>query len=200
MDLHDISEADKHLLYGLLLRKRRARARERKAIAIMRSGLDLEGRIDALMHLQEEEDKALAALSGPDPRAALQAALARGKRDGSLLVVDGRPDVTKLLRKCSLKRRVAFHRIGECFDAVHLLRRQRTRLILLNETLPPEEYTRYYEICRAIAPRIRIICLCSPPRGMDGSDAFTRNVRFLPKPINMAALEATAAELLDSRG
>jgi hypothetical protein len=197
MDLRDISEADKYLLYGLLLRKKRPRVLERKVLNIVRGTMDLDARIGALMDIQEEEDRALAALSMPGTR--LVTGSSEGPR-GSLLVVDVHQDVTKLLRKCSLKRRVSFHRIGECFDAVHLLRRLRTRLIVLNEVLPPEDYTRYYEICRAIEPKIRLICLCAPPRGVDSSDAFKRNVRFLPKPINMEKLEAAAIELLDSRG
>jgi hypothetical protein len=199
MDLQGISEADKYLLYGLLLKKRRSRGQERRVMAIIHGTLDLEGRIEALIRLQEEEDRALFVLPGPQaPR--VGSAPESGQRDGSLLVVDAHPDVSRLLRKCSLKRRLSFHRIGESFDAVHLLRRLRTRLIVLNEILPPEDYTRYYAICRAIEPRIRIICLCQAPRGLDCSDAFRKNVRFLPKPINMERLEATAIELLESRG
>ena len=199
MDLQGISEADKYLLYGVLLKKRRSRGQERKVTALIRGTMDLDGRIEALIRLQEEEDRALLVLPGPQARD-VRSALSPGQRDGSLLVVDAHQDVARLLRKCSLKRRLSFHRIGESFDAVHLLRSLRARLIVLNETLPPEEYTRYYEICRVIQPRIRVICLCPAPRGLDGSDAFRRNVRFLPKPINMERLEATATELLDSRG
>ncbi len=193
MDLQGISEADKYLLYGLLLRKRRSRAQERKVVAVIRSSRSLEERIDALMALQEEEDRTFASL----PRQGVRAPSVSGRR-GSLLVVDAHTEVTRLLRKGSLKHRVSFHRIGECFDAVHLMRRLGTRLILLNESLPPEDYTRYYEICRAVMPKIRLICLSAPPRGIEGSEAFRRNVRFLPKPINVEKLEATAAELLQS--
>lgn len=167
-------------------------------MAIIRGALDLEGRISALLRLQEEEDKALIVLPGPG--SAARSAVSRDPRGGCLLIVDVHQEVTRLLRKCSLKRRLSFHRIGESYDAVYLLRSLRVRLILLNETLPPEEYARYYEICRAIEPRIKVICLCPAPRDSGGSDAFRRNVRFLPKPINMERLEATAAELLDSRG
>jgi hypothetical protein len=199
MDLDGISEADRYLLYGLLLRKRRTRALEREVMAIIRSSRGLNERITALMELQEKEDSRLASLASPGRRVGGDARRGARKR-GSILVVDVHPEVTKLLRKCSLKRLASFSRIGESFDAVHLIRRLGTRLIILNELLPPDDYLRYFEICRAIQPRIRIIYLCAPPRGLDGSEVFTQKVRFVPKPINMERLEAAALELLDGRG
>jgi len=198
MDLQGISDADKYLLYGLLLRKRRSRVQEKKVMGIIRSAMDLDGRITALMDLQEEEDRALAAIADA-ARASRYAGSQKGGRIG-VLVVDMHTEVVKLLRKCALKRSLAFQRIGESFDAVHLIRRLRARLIILNEPLPPEDYPRYYEICRAIEPKVRVIFLCIAPRGLEGSDLFRRNTRFLPKPINMERLEAAAAELLGLDG
>jgi hypothetical protein len=193
MDLHGISDADKHLLYGLLLRKRRSLSHQKKVLAVIRGSLDIDGRIAALMDLQAEEDGALAAAAAA--RVTRAGAGPRGARIG-VIVVDMRTEVVKLLRKCALKRSLAFQRIGESFDAVHLIGRLRARLIILNEPLPLEDYPRYYEICRAIEPKVRILFLCAPPRGLEASDLFRRNTRFLPKPINMERLEAAAAELL----
>lgn len=194
MDLHGISDADKYLLYGLLLRKRRSRVQEKKVMGIIRSTMHLDGRIAALMDLQAEEDKGLGAIADTG-RASRYTGFRKGGRTGAL-VVDMHNQIVKLLRKCALKRGLTFQRIGESFDAVHLIRRLRIRLIILNEALPPDDYPRYYEICRAIEPKVRVIFLCAPPREIDESDLFRRNTRFLPKPINMEKLETAASELL----
>ncbi len=195
MDLHGASEADKYLLYGLLLRKRRSRSRERRVVSIIHSSLPLEERIEALLGLQAEEDRALSPLAAARwPQAA---GSADHRRSGGL-VVDVHPEVARLLRTCGLKRRLAFQRIGESFEAVYLIRRLGVRLIVVNEQLPAEDYARYYEVCRIIEPRIRMIFLCAPPPGLAGGELFRRNTRFLPKPINIEKLETTAAELLSA--
>jgi hypothetical protein len=88
----------------------------------------------------------------------------------------------------------------DSYDVVPELRRLQARLIVLNDSLPADEYTRYFEICRAIEPKIRLMCLCAPPPGLKGSEAFDKFVRFLPKPINMETFQATAEDLLAARG
>src|SRR5208337_385260 len=88
-------------------------------------------------------------------------------------------------------------RIVARFDAIHLIRSLRSRLIIVNETFAAEEeYTRYFEICRAIEPGIRIIFLGGPPRLPDWSPAFRAAARSLAKPLNIERLEESVRELL----
>ena len=196
MDIGNLSKADKYLLYGLLLKKKRSPAEERKLVPIMRSSLDLDEKIEAIMALGDETDKRTARRGRGDKRPAKEGSDRRGKKRTSALVVDIHPELTKLLKKCSLKRRFVFTRIGESFDAVHLLRRLGTKLIVINENLSDEDYPRYFEICRAIESGVKIIYLGSPPRPLPPDPIFQKSTRFVPKPISINRLEETARELL----
>jgi len=196
MDIGNLSKADKYLLYGLLLKKKRTPAEERKLVPIMRSSLDLDEKIEAIMALGDETDKRTARRDRGDKRPAREGSERRGKKRTSALVVDIHPELTKLLKKCSLKRQFVFTRIGESFDAVHLLRRLGTKLIVINENLSDEDYPRYFEICRAIEPGVKIIYLGSPPRPLPSDPIFRKSTRFVPKPISINRLEETARELL----
>jgi hypothetical protein len=196
MDIGNLSTADKYLLYGLLLKRKRTPAEERKLIPIVRSSRDLDEKIEAIMALGDENDKRTPRRGRGGKRPAREGSEHRGKRRTSALVVDIHPELTKLLKKCSLKRRFLFTRIGESFDAVHLLRRLGTKLIVVNENLSDEDYPRYFEICRAIAPCIKIIYLGSPPRPLRADPIFLKSTRFIPKPISINRLEETARELL----
>jgi hypothetical protein len=194
MDIGNLSDADKYLLYGLLLKKKRSPAQEKKIFHIMRSSLDLDGRIEAILDLQE--DGSQRSPHRRDRAGRSEQAAGGGKRAGAL-VVDVYPELTRLLKKSSLKRRLIFTRIGESFDTVHLLRKLETRLIVLNETLPDEELGHFFEICNAIQPGIKVIFLSSPPRRLPADSQFRRAVRFVPKPLNISRLEETAWELLE---
>ena len=196
MDIGNLSKADKYLLYGLLLKKKRAAAEQRNLVPIMRSSLDLDEKIEAIMALGDETDKRTARRGRGDKRPAIEGSGRRGRKRTSALVVDIHPELTKLLKKCSLKRRFVFTRIGESFDAVHLLRRLGTKLIIINENLSDEDYPRYFEICRAIEPGVKIIYLGSPPRPLPANPYFRKSTRFVPKPISINRLEETARELL----
>jgi hypothetical protein len=196
MDIGNLSKADKYLLYGLLLKKKSTPAEERKLVSIMRSSLDLDEKIEAIMALGDETDKRTARRDRGDKRPAREGSERRGKKRTSALVVDIHPELTKLLKKCSLKRQFVFTRIGESFDAVHLLRRLGTKLIVINENLSDEDYPRYFEICRAIEPGVKIIYLGSPPRPLPSDPIFRKSTRFVPKPISINRLEETTRELL----
>ena len=196
MDIGNLSKADKYLLYGLLLKKKSTPAEERKLVSIMRSSLDLDEKIEAIMALGDETDKRTARRDRGDKRPAREGSERRGKKRTSSLVVDIHPELTKLLKKCSLKRQFVFTRIGESFDAVHLLRRLGTKLIVINENLSDEDYPRYFEICRAIEPGVKIIYLGSPPRPLPSDPIFRKSTRFVPKPISINRLEETTRELL----
>jgi hypothetical protein len=195
MDVQNLSEADKYLLYGLLLKRQRSAALDRKVLAIARSGRDLDAKITAIMALQEPGLAEKPGRSGT--RRKRGPAPGKAKRRQSALVVDVYPEVTRLLNKCSLKRTLSFTRVGESLDGLFLLKKLGVRLIILNEPLPAEEYARYYEICRVIEPRVRIVFLSSPPGPGGGSADFRRSTRFLPKPLNIDLLDRTVRDLLN---
>jgi hypothetical protein len=194
MDSTNLSQADKYLLYGLLLKKKRSSADERKLFAIMRSSRDLDEKIEAILSLGEETGKKDARRSRAGKRPGTSGA--SRKKKISALVVDVHQELAKLLKKSYLKRRFVFTRIGESLDAIHLLRRLETRLLVINENLPDDEIPRYFEICRAVQPGIKIIYLSPPPRSLPGGPAFGKSTRFVPKPISISRIEDSVDELL----
>jgi len=203
MDINNLSEADKYLLYGLLLKKPRSSDLDRKALAIARSSRSLDEKIEAILNLQAPAEDGgpkagsrRPASAGAEEEPSRGGAGRRGKRRKTAVVIDVYPEVTRLLSKCSLKRTLSFTRVGESFDALYLLRRFDVRLLIINESLPAEECARYYEICRAIEPRVRIIYLLPPPERRGGSQDYRRYTRFVPKPINIDLLDRTARDLL----
>jgi hypothetical protein len=205
MNINNLSEADKYLLYGLLLKKPRSGELDRKALAIVRNDRSLDEKIEAILDLQapprergrDRRERSGESADWTGKTGARQAVSGRGSKSrGSAVVIDMYPKVTRLLRKCSLKRVLDFTRVGESFDVIYLLRTLDVRLIIVNDSLPPEECSRYYEICRAIEPRVRIIYLLAPPENRGGSKDYRRYTRFIPKPINIDLLDRTARELL----
>ena len=198
MDSGNLSQADKYLLYGLLLKKKRNPSEDRKLITIMRSSLDLDEKIEAILALGEGIEKRESRRSRPGGGSAARGSGRSTKKKLSALVVDVHPELTKLLKKCSLKRRFLFTRIGETFDAIHLLRRLETKLLLINENLADDDYPRYFEICRAVQPGIKIIYLSSPPRSLPGDPYFRGSTSFIPKPISIGRIEESVGELLGS--
>ncbi|MBN1837384.1 MAG: hypothetical protein JW820_16135 [Spirochaetales bacterium] len=206
MDIDYLSEADKYLLYGLLLKKRRSSELDRKALAIVRSRRTLDEKIEAILNLGHAPDlrrgrsssASPAGVDGTQPpgQAQTQRRNTRSRRRRTAVVIDLYPEVTRLLSRCSLKRALTFTRVGESLDALYLLRRPDVRLLIVNESLPAEECVRYYEICRAIEPQVRIIYLLAPPELTRASREYRRHTRFVPKPIDIDLLDRTARELL----
>ncbi len=193
----DLPEADKHLIYGLLLKKKRSGAQERKVLSIVRSSMDLGGKIQAILGVTRAQ-----ILREPERAAPPARDFGRGpSKMQNALVVDARAEIARLLKKCPLKREISFTRIGERYDAVHLIGTLRTRLIIVNEVLPTEEeYSRYFEICRVIEPGVRIIFLGQPAKPVQAGPAFEKNTRFLSKPLNIGRLEESARDLLGMTG
>ena len=198
MDSGNLSQADKYLLYGLLLKKKRNPSEDRKLITIMRGSLDLDEKIEAILALGEGIEKRESRRSRPGSGSAARGSGRSTKKKLSALVVDVHPELTKLLKKCSLKRRFLFTRIGETFDAIYLLRPLETKLLVINENLADDDYPRYFEICRAVQPGIKIIFLSSPPRSLPVDPYFRGSTRFIPKPISIGRIEESVGELLGS--
>jgi hypothetical protein len=202
MDLSALSEADMHLIYGLLLKKRRSRSQDRKVLSIVRSSMELKEKIQAILgvtrvqvrELDDSTNGQSAAL-----RASREEPAARKRK--AALVIDKKPEITRLLKKCALKRDLSFTRAGERFDALHLVLQLRPRLVVVNEIFErDEEYPRYFEICRAIVPGVRVVYLGSPSGPLKSTTHFHSHTRFLPKPLNIEKLEEAVRELLAPAG
>jgi hypothetical protein len=203
MDSQGLPEADKHLIYGLLLKKKRSAAQERKALSIVRSALSLDAKIQAILQITRAQVLRLPLDSEekvPGPGKISNQAASKKKRTAAL-VVDSRTEITNLLKKCSLKREFSFFRVAERFDAVHLIPSFHARLIIVNDSFPDEgEYSRYFEICRAVEPAIRILYLGLPPQPVEAGPAFQASTRFLSKPLNVGVLEESVKALHESKG
>lgn len=203
MDVQHLSEADLHLVYGLLLKKKRSPSQQRKVLSIMRSQMDLPAKIQAIVRVsrvQVLELGSAAADGGADAGRAAARQADPGKKRRPALVIDIRAEVTRLLKKCSLKRDLVFTRAGERYNALDLVAQLRPRLIIVNEIFDTEEeYARYFEICRAIEPGVRIVYLGTPARPPTATPTFHSFARFLPKPLNIEKLEEIVRGLLEPK-
>jgi hypothetical protein len=196
MDSMNLSQADKFLLYGLLLKKRRSPAEDRRLMAIIRSPRDLDQKIEAILALGEESEKKRSRRLRGSRRAWDSGSSGRARKKRNALVVDVHPELTKLLKKSSLKRRFIFTRIGESYDAIHLMRRLEARLLIISEHLSDDEIPRFFEICRAVQPGVKVIFLCTPPQSLRRDPVFFKSNRFIPKPISVSRIEESVEELL----
>ena len=195
MDLSSLSEADAHLVYGLLLKKRRSRAQDRKVVLIVRSSMELKDKIQAIVNVTRVQVRDFS--GAPDGQARPAPEVPEGRRRAPALVIDAKPEITRLLKKCSLKRVLTFTRAYERFDALHLVMQLRPRLVVVNEAFEKDsEYPRYFEICRAIEPGVRVVFLGAPSGPLKATPNFHTYSRFLPKPLNIEKLEETVRTLL----
>ena len=214
MDIHGLPEADQHLVYGLLLKRKRPRAQERKVLSIVRSTMALPDKIQAIVGLGRvkvlEPRRVGAGAPPPDARVSGgQASDARRPPEESLpskkrkaaIVVDARQEITRLLKKCALKRELFFSRAGDRYDALELVIQTRARLLVVNEPFDQDdEYLRYFEICRAIVPGVRLVFLGGPAGIAAAPARFSAATRFLPKPLNMGKLETAVRALVLTAG
>jgi len=196
MDTGGLSRADKHLLYGLLLKRKHTSSEQRRIVTVMRSSMNLDEKIGAIMALGDAPEKRTLGRERPK-QSGVQARRA-GKNKRGAIVVDLHQELTKLLRKCSLKRNFHFIRIGESFDAPAMLRRNEVDLIIVNQHLSDEDTPRYFEICRAVRPGIRIIYLNAPPKSLRTDAHFRKATRFMCKPISIKDMDSVVQSLFET--
>jgi CheY-like chemotaxis protein len=213
MDPSTLSEADMHLIYGLLLKKRRSRSQDRKVLSIVRSSMELKEKIQAILSVTRVQVRGFpgspsgqsatpppardVATGEAAPGTSNEPSRAAGRKRTQALVIDDKPEITRLLKKCSLKRELSFTRANERFDALHLVLQLRPRLVVVNESFEKdEEYPRYFEICRAIVPGVRLVYLSAPSGPLKATTHFHSFSRFLPKPLNIEKLEEAVRTLL----
>ena len=196
MDIRRLSDADKYMLYGLLLRKRRPADAELRVLEIMRAPLSLDQKIDAILTLhrqlpgfsQEEEERTAELLRPGYP--------GRRRRRLRAVVADLYPEVTRLLAKSSLRWDLEFVQAEDLKQALYLVRKLRARLVVCNLPLPPEGRAAFAGECRKRQSRVRLIFLASPALG-EKSPGQEELYRVLPKPINLNQLCDAMRELLE---
>jgi CheY-like chemotaxis protein len=199
MDIRRLSEADKYMLYGLLLRKKRPAEAELRVMEIMRAPLKLDQKIDAILALHRELP---GASPGEEERTEelLRAGFpGRPKRRSRAVVADPYPEVTRLLAKCSLRWELEFVQAQTARQALYLVRRLRARLLVCNLPMPPEDRETFARECRRRQSRVRLIFLAAPAPAERAPAAGPEDLyRVLPKPINLSQLSEAARELLEA--
>jgi len=207
MDIRRLSDADKYMLYGLLLRKRRPADAELRVLEIMRAPLTLDQKIDAVLALHRElpgsspeEEEATAELLRAGYGAGLRPGYpGRRKRKLRAVVADAYPEVTRLLSKCSLRWDLEFVQGDNAKQALYLVRKLRARLLVCNLPLPPAEREGFASECRKRQSQVKLIFLAAPAPGDKGPEAGQPSLyRVLPKPINLNQLSEAVRELLEA--
>jgi len=197
MDIRRLSDADKYMLYGLLLRKRRPADAELRVLEIMRGPLSLDQKIDAILTLHrqlpgfsaEEEAETTELLRPGYP--------GRRRRRLRAVVADPYPEVTRLLAKSSLRWDLEFAQAENLKQALYLVRRLRARLLVCNLPVPPGERDGLARECRERQSRIKLIFLAAPSPGEKNPAAGPScPYSVLPKPINLNQLSDAVRELL----
>jgi len=200
MDIRRLSEADKYMLYGLLLRKKRPADAELRVLEIMRAPLSLDQKIDAILALHRqlpgaspgEEEETVELLRPGFPGR-------RRKRRLRAVVADPYPEVTRLLSKCSLRWDLEFVQGENAKQALYLLRKLRARLLVCNLPMPPEEREGFARECRKRQSQVRLIFLAAAVPGERAPEAGPANLyQVLPKPINLNQVSETLRELLEA--
>jgi hypothetical protein len=194
MDIRKLSEADRYLLYGLLLRKKRPPEAEARVLEIMRSQTGLEDKIQAILKVQRElpgEEALEEEAPLPESAEASSAPSRQGGRPRRAVVADPYPEVTRLLNRFSPRWGLEFTQAENEKQALYLVRKLRARLVIGNLGQSFEEQEAFFRECRRRQPRLKAIFLCRedcPPN--------SRDVAYLPKPISFLSIEDTVRNLL----
>jgi len=216
MDIAKLSEADKYLLYGLLLRKKRPAEAEKRVLSIIRSPLTLDRKIDAILALhrkladaepgaeaatvtgeQPAAQQLAAELPAPEPPAAEPFAAGGGARRARAVVADPHAELTRLLAKSSLRRELEFFQAADRRQALALVRRLRARLVVCNLQLEAGGEAAFALECRKRQPTVRLIFLHAQPLPQLPDQPVLQGLfRVLPKPINLNQLAEAARALL----
>lgn len=191
MDINKLSDADKYMLYGLLLKKKRPAEAELRVLEIMRSPLGLDRKIDAILRLHRE----LPGGAEEEIAQLVQPSAAPRKRRLRAVVVDPYPEVTGMLTRCSLRGRLEFVQAENAKQALYLVRKLRARLLVCNLPLAPEERTAFFHDCRKRQLRLKVIFLCAET-AVGAELAAEPEVRLLPKPINLTQVTDAIRALL----
>jgi CheY-like chemotaxis protein len=199
MDIRRLSEADKYMLYGLLLRKKRPAEAELRVMEIMRAPLKLDQKIDAILALHRELPEASPGEEEQTEELLRAGFPGRPKRRLRAVVADPYPEVTRLLAKCSLRWELEFVQAQTARQALYLVRRLRARLLVCNLPMPAEDRETFARECRRRQSGVRLIFLAAPAPGERAPAAGSADLyRVLPKPINLSQLSEAARELLEA--
>lgn len=193
MELDNLQPADKHLLYGFLLRRRRSPGEDRAVLEIIRRRAGLDAKISALLELP-----------GTVPGGAASSNRSRTSRPSRwprklpAVVVDTPGKLFRLLRRCGLRRRLVLTTARDGLEALPLIRHLGARLLILNQTTGLPDLVRYATICRAVEPRLRLVFLSPEHAALPTvPPPLAPFVRIMAKPIRVDQLEQTVWELLE---
>jgi CheY-like chemotaxis protein len=194
MDIRKLCEADRYLLYGLLLRKKRPPEAELRVMEIMRSQVSLDDKIEAILKVQRKlpggeanEAESLLGRAAEAPPASRRPA----RKHKQAVVADLHPEVTRLLNKSSSRWGLEFTQAESEKQALYLVRKLRARLLIGNLGQTAEKQEGFFRECRERQPRLKAIFLCT-----EDCPAPTPDVFYLPKPISVPGIEEAVRKLL----
>ncbi|MBA7630988.1 hypothetical protein ES703_38515 [subsurface metagenome] len=200
MDIEKLSEADKYLLLGLILKKNRSEDVDRKALKIIRSSQSLDRKIEGLLLLNrqinggenETDSQTLTDYKG------LEGKDLEARKRSTILIIDPHPEITRILKNSSLRHSFTFIWGQDSIKGLLLLKEYQVKIVIVNQNASLKDYYRFYEIIRGIKPKVSIIFLCKRVQRNVESYSFKENIRLLYKPININIIEDNICELAQS--
>ncbi len=195
MEDDKLSEPDKYLLLGLLLKKPRSEGLNKKALRVVRSRVSLDQKIDRLLAINQlaegiQEPEAIPARAGmapprpPNPR----------KRP-VILILDHYTDITRLLQKSPLRNSFSFSRVYTDFDEKLLIGRYKPHAVIINQSLLETDRTEITRLALHLKAQVGVIFLCLSGQTLPESLSRSANVLMVSKPINVNELEEAIREL-----
>jgi hypothetical protein len=205
MKVHDLSNADKYLLLGNLLKKISSDEASDKALEIVKSSASLEEKLTAVLKLYQSSRSPdtrsrnekpsfpgtgdSSAKSGKSPRSS--AHVVRSKRSKPrVLIMDPRSEISRVLSSSQLADSYAFIHTGRITGQADHVRRYRPRAVILNAE---EEISTTLELSRMLAENqndVSVIILCTKSQYKEAvkDDYGRENTHLISKPLNLMRL------------
>ena len=194
MEDDKLSEPDKYLLLGLLLKKPRSEGLNKKALRVVRSRVSLDQKIDRLLAINQlaegnQEPEAIPTRAGQAPRPP------KPRKRPVILILDHYTDITRLLQKSPLRNSFNFSRVYTDFDEKLLIGRYEPHAVIINQSLLETDRIEITRLALHLKAQVGVIFLCSSGRTLPESLNRSENVRMVSKPINVNELEQAIREL-----
>jgi hypothetical protein len=206
-----LSEADKYILLGRLLKKRRSEAYAKRALRIVNGSGDLDAKIAALNSL-DRRDWMGPLPDGKSPGSTWKVGEQPEEADHSspvartvssrrlkVLVVDPHPDIAGFLQNAPIERKCTYSRVATLEDALDVMKRQKPRIVILNPQLSLAEGLQMGETVLALVPGVGVIILV--PKAQPSAPSVKRhpNIRLVYKPVNLFRYSEAVKELAENR-
>jgi CheY-like chemotaxis protein len=205
MKVQDLSNADKYVLLGNLLKKFRSEGASEKALAIVQSGASLEEKLGAVLELYRSSQNGDTAIrrsrrshsgkgstvktAARSPRSAVQVMRSKSGKP-RILIVDPRSEIARVLSSSHLADRYAFLHTDKTAVSVDQVRRCRPRAVIINVE---EEIAAALELSRQLTlkhPELGVVILCTKSQQREAlrEDYGGETFHLISKPLNLMRL------------